>query len=342
MRLGVLDVGSNTVHHLVVDAGPGEPPLPVFARKWRLRLAEGVKRDGTLSEEAISALEGCFREAMQDAEDSYVDEFFPFATAVLRDAPNRDAVVARLQDRTGVQLTLLSGEDEARFTFAAARRWFGWSVGPMLLMDIGGGSLEIAIGRAEDPSFAVSHPLGAARMSREWLRGNPPPRRARKAAAHHVRSRIQEAVLRVRWEGTPELTVATSKTFEQLARISGAPPNRRGVFLTRELTYADLDRWLPKLAAMTDKQRARLPGVSRHRARQLLAGAIVAHTAMRLLEVSRIRLCPWGLREGIILRRLDASRATIGGLSDFPQRGVPLGHEAVNGEAALRRPASAV
>jgi|SRR5581483_4816411 len=310
MRLGVLDIGSNTVHLLIVDAWRGEPPRPVFTRKWRLLLAERVGRDGSLGDEALNVLQRCLAEAKDLAGRLQVEDFLPFATAVVRDAPNRDAVVGRLRATAGVELSLLSGWAEARLTFAAARRWFGWSAGPMLLIDIGGGSLEIALGRDEVPSFAASHPLGAARLSREWLPDDPPFGKACRATARHIRSQLDEVVVPVlRSQATPGLVVATSKTFEQLARIAGAPSKGHGPFVTRELTFEGLDRWLPRLARMSAEQRARLPGVSRHRSRQLLAGAIVAHTTMQALEVRRIRLCPWGVREGIVFRRLDSTRA---------------------------------
>jgi exopolyphosphatase/guanosine-5'-triphosphate,3'-diphosphate pyrophosphatase len=99
--------------------------------------------------------------------------------------------------------------------------------------------------------------------------------------------------------------VATSKTFRQLARVAGAAPSAEGVYVPRRLSRADLLEWLPKLARMTTAERAELPGVSAGRARQLLAGAIVADAAMDLFETDQVDVCPWALREGVILRRLD-------------------------------------
>jgi exopolyphosphatase/guanosine-5'-triphosphate,3'-diphosphate pyrophosphatase len=89
-----------------------------------------------------------------------------FATSALRNAANCDDVVDRVRAETGVVLRLLPGEDEARYTFLAARRWYGWSAGRLLIVDIGGGSLELAAGRDEDPDVAASLPLGAGRPDR--------------------------------------------------------------------------------------------------------------------------------------------------------------------------------
>ena len=96
-----------------------------------------------------------------------------FVTSAIREAPNGDDVLARVRAETGVDLQLLSGEDEARLTFLAARRWFGWSSGTLLVVDIGGGSLELAAGMDEDPDAAISLPLGAGRLT-ATCSGDPP------------------------------------------------------------------------------------------------------------------------------------------------------------------------
>jgi exopolyphosphatase/guanosine-5'-triphosphate,3'-diphosphate pyrophosphatase len=106
-------------------------------------------------------------------------------------------------------------------------------------------------------------------------------------------------------QGDFDHAVATSKTFKQLARISGAAPSSEGQRVQRNLTLASLDEWVPKLTEMTVAQRAQLPGVSVGRAEQLIAGAIVAQETMKFFDLTSLEICPWALREGIILRRLD-------------------------------------
>ena len=144
MRLGVLDIGSNTVHLLVVDAYPGAAPLPAFSHKVDLRLAEHLDPDNTLSHTGEKQLTTVVSEALRIAEDKGVEDVIAFATSAIRDADNGDDVLSRVQERTGAHIRVLSGEHEARLTFLAARRWFGWSSGRLLVVDIGGGSLEIA------------------------------------------------------------------------------------------------------------------------------------------------------------------------------------------------------
>ena len=168
MRLGVLDVGSNTVHLLVVDAHRGGHPNPMHSEKTQLRLAEDVEA-GRLTRAGADGLVRAVARAKAAALIAGCEELLAFATSALRDATNSAAVLSRVRAETGVALQVLSGEDEARYTFLAVRRWYGWSAGRLLVLDIGGGSLELAAGLDEDPEVALSLPLGAGRLTRQRL-----------------------------------------------------------------------------------------------------------------------------------------------------------------------------
>ena len=176
-------------------------------------------------------------------------------------------MLSRVSAETGVDLQVLTGEEEARLTFLAARRWFGWSAGKLLVLDIGGGSLEIAYGLDEEPDAAVSLPLGAGRLTAGWLPGDPPDEATVRALRRHVRAQIARTVGEFSRFGSPDHVVATSKTFRQLARIAGAARSAEGLYVQRELSRASLEEWVPKLARMTYAQRAALPGVSVDRRR---------------------------------------------------------------------------
>ncbi|AXG78495.1 Ppx/GppA phosphatase family protein [Streptomyces paludis] len=305
MRLGVLDVGSNTVHLLAVDAHRGARPLPAHSHKAELRLAELLDADGAIGPEGVDRLVATIADALQAAEDKGCEAVLPFATSAVREATNADQVLGRVKSETGVDLEVLTGEQEARLTFLAARRWFGWSSGKLLVLDIGGGSLEIAYGMDEEPDAAVSLPLGAGRLTAGRLPGDPPDPIDVKALRRHVRAEIARTVGEFARLGTPDHVVATSKTFKQLARIAGAARSAEGLYVQRELSRASLEEWVPRLATMNALQRAALPGVSEGRSSQLLAGALVAEAAMDLFGVETLEICPWALREGVILRRLD-------------------------------------
>ncbi len=320
MRLGVLDIGSNTGHLLVVDAHGGAAPLPASSYKQPLRLAEHLVpadpadgRSGTVvSAAGIDALAGFTADALRVAEDQGCEELLAFATSAVRDSANADAVLEEVRARTGVTIDVLAGEDEARLTFLAVRRWFGWSAGRLAVFDIGGGSLEIAGGADESPEVAWSLPIGAARLARAHfadpatgLPAAPVEEDRLRAVRKMVRAEIARDAGRLLRGGAPDRAVATSKTFRSLARICGAAPSGEGPLVARSLPLEALRPWIPKLAAMTLEELSALPGVSASRAHQVVGGALVAEACMDLFGLTALEICPWALREGVILERLD-------------------------------------
>ncbi|WP_309648644.1 Ppx/GppA phosphatase family protein [Nocardioides sp.] len=304
MRLGVLDIGSNTGHLLVVDAHDGAAPLPAFSYKQPLRLAEHLDETGAVSQTGIDALAAFTAEALVVAEDKGCEAMLSFATSAVRDAVNSDDVLRTVSERTGEQIAVLSGEDEARLTFLAVRRWFGWSAGRLAVFDIGGGSLEIAGGTNERPDVAWSLPLGAARLARTFSDGELDESRIRQIRKQ-IRTEIARDAGNLLRAGTPHRAAATSKTFRSLARICGAAPSGDGALVPRSLQLEALRQWIPKLVAMTPEELADLPGVSPSRAHQIVPGALVAEACMDIFDLAELEICPWALREGVILERID-------------------------------------
>ncbi|MEU4215421.1 Ppx/GppA phosphatase family protein [Actinoplanes sp. NPDC026623] len=304
MRLGVLDVGSNTVHLLVVDAHRGGHPNPMHSEKTQLRLAEHVEA-GQLTAAGADGLVRAVARAKTAAINAGCEELLALATSAVRDAGNSAAVLARVRVETGVALQVLSGEDEARYTFLAVRRWYGWSAGRLLVLDIGGGSLELAAGLDEDPEVALSVPLGAGRLTRQRLTGDPPTRGDLDLLAADLDAALAPIARRLRQGGSYDLAVGTSKTFRSLARLAGAAPSSAGLRAPRMLTDVGLHQLFGFISRMASADLAGLDGVSPGRAHQLVAGAMVADAAMRALRVSELHICPWALREGAILHRLD-------------------------------------
>jgi exopolyphosphatase / guanosine-5'-triphosphate,3'-diphosphate pyrophosphatase len=305
MRLGVLDVGSNTVHLLVVDAYHGAHPKPQTSEKSVLRLAEQMDARGKITREGADHLIRTVRHAVSSASAMGCEDLMAFATSAVRDASNASEVLNRVYAETGVTLEVLTGEEEAILTFLAVRRWCGWSAGRLLMVDVGGGSLEIAIGVDEEPDVAVSLPLGAGRLTRSWLTHDPPRRRELDALGEHIASRLAEPARELRGAGNPDRVVGTSKTIRSLARLSGAAPSSAGPRVRRTLTDAGLRQVIAFISRMSAQDLAELEGVSASRSHQLVAGALVVQATMRALAVEEMDLCPWALREGVILRKLD-------------------------------------
>ncbi|WP_425955763.1 Ppx/GppA phosphatase family protein [Xylanimonas sp. McL0601] len=305
MRLGVIDIGSNTVHTLVLDAAHGARPVPAASESIEVRLMRYLEPDGSISDEGVSALEAAVTRAAAIGREQGTEQALALATSALREAANGPAVLAVLEERAGVPIHVLAGVDEARLTFLAARRWYGWGAGRLVLLDIGGGSLELAAGSDEEPDIALSIPLGAGRLTRQFLWEEDPPSPQDVALLReHVRHTLG-GVLGSGQALTGDHAVATSKTFRSLARLAGMPREVLGAGQRYRMRRAHLEDWVPRLAKLSSTDRTVLPGIGSRRSRQIVAGAVVAEEAMRALKIDEVEICPWALREGAILRHLE-------------------------------------
>lgn len=300
MRLGVLDVGSNTIHLQVVDGHLGGPPVPNSSHKSVIRLTEYLDEAGSITPLGIDRITESIQSNMQSASHLDIDELLAFATSAIREAKNSDEVISHVNKACNIDLQVLSGEEEARFTFLAARRWLGWSSGDLLVLDIGGGSLEIARGAEEDPIFKTSMQLGAGRLTRQFLKGDPFTSKSLRALEEYLEEKIEPLAASLS-TFEKDNAAGTSKTFRTLAKLSQNLYPKFGPHLTLDA----LEALVPKLQGLDIDSRKELPSVSAERAPQIVAGAMVARQLMQALELKEIRICPWALREGIVLHRLD-------------------------------------
>ncbi|QTA36660.1 Ppx/GppA phosphatase family protein [Streptomyces sp. CA-256286] len=308
MRMAVVDAGSKTVRLFVADVGR-HGLSPVHTVKWRLRLAEHVARDGTMSRAGMGQLAHATAAACRKSRRWGVREPIVFATAVVRDAPNRPRILEVIGAGCDVPVHLLPGERESELTYLAARRWTGRQAGPLAVLDIGGGSFEVAYGDGRTADIAVSLPLGAGRLTREHFAGQDPPSPSQvKDLRRYVRGQLAEVSAQVRDAG-PRTVVATSRTFDQLSRLC-SPDGDGGTPGARRLHQTPLRRAIKRLRRLPAADRARLPGVSAARSAQSLAGAIVAETAMRTMEVDPVLICPWAIREGVLLQAFESPDRT--------------------------------
>ena len=273
--------------------------------KTRLRLIEYLDQDNSITKTGIARLIDAVNEAADLAKATKCKEVMALATSAVRDSANSDEVLAKVAKETGVELRVLSGEDEARMTFLAARRWYGWSAGRILNLDIGGGSLELTRGEDELPEHAFSLQLGAGRLTHDWFKTDPPERKRINQLRDYIDAELEGPAKELRAAGDPDVACATSKTFRMLARLTGAAPSSEGPRVERILTAAGLRQVIAFISRMTAADRAELEGVSADRSYQVVAGALVAEASMRALGLESVKICPWALREGLILQRLD-------------------------------------
>ncbi|MFD0734769.1 Ppx/GppA phosphatase family protein [Planotetraspora mira] len=304
-QAAVLDVGCHSALLTVVRRPHGQTGLEtVLSHKVRLSLHQMLAPDGQLDEQGIRSVQQAVAETM-DANPAAQSRVFAFATSVIRDAPNRDEVIARIAGATGTRLRVLPGREEARLAYVAARQWAGHTSDPLLVLDIGGGTIEIASGTDREPHTVHSLPLGARTITRRWLPGGAA---SSSRQLRRVRHHLRRALSRQPGLPTPQPgghVLASSKTFTQLARLAfaqGEPSCSRN-----RLSLTGVQASLALLADMDPAHRGELPGISTHRAEQSLAGALIAEALMEACEATSVEICPWSTREGLLLERLGST-----------------------------------
>ncbi len=318
MRLAVLDVGSNTVHLAVVDGRPDGTFTPVARERDTLRLAEAAFPTMTLPDEAVAQLVASVERMRAAADEHDADALVAFATSAIREARNGLDALAQVREATGVAVTVLPGVEEARLTYRAARRWTAFSGRRLLVLDIGGGTLEVAAGEDERPDLTESLPLGATRLTRRFVRSDPVRSDELVALRVHALALLGPLAGRIR-ETRWDVVCATSKTFRTLGEVARdlpeapTPPHQFGFAgidgqtaptLTREV----LDVVAGYLATTSARDRSRLAGLDALRADNVVAGSQVAALVMQAFGLHELVLAPWALREGVILEHLDAHR----------------------------------
>lgn len=306
MRLGVLDIGSNTVHLLVANAHPGGRPTATTSDRTIVRLMRFLTPEGAISERGIRALEAAVARGRQTAEDEGVDELLATATSAVREASNGDEVIARIEAALGQSLHVLDGHAEAELTYLAVRRWFGWAAGRILLLDIGGGSFELAAGVEETPEFAASVPLGAGRMTMQFLPEDPPGIEAVELLRAQARDVLAPVAAELRALPTADHIVGSSKAIRSLATLAGRRVSSVPSYDRVELGRDELESWIPRLARIPASARQELPGITPDRTFQIVAAAVCLHTAMHLLAIPVLEISPWALREGVLLRFIES------------------------------------
>lgn len=300
-RAAVLDVGCFSAHLVVAGPEPKTLSRPLLSHKVRLRLDRAIDRAGRIDAAGIDCIGDAVGQIQERLGQARVSTFVPYATSCVRDAANVDEVISTVARRTGVELRLLSGKREARLSYLAARRWLD-SDRPLAVLDVGGGTIEMAVGDSARPMFAGSLPLGARTLTRA---GRDSPKRIMEMRADLIRrisDSVPDDVLAVFADGQ---TIGCSKVFEQLAKLVRATSRRKG---PPRLRRTDLQAWIPRLAELPPHRRAELPGISAHRARQSLAGAVVAEALMTATDIDVISICPWSSKEGLLIELLERIR----------------------------------
>ncbi len=306
MRVAVIDIGTNSTRLLVADVRDGE--VHELVRRTNVtRLGEGVDSSGKLASAAIERVTETIARYREDIAGLDVERTAALATSAVRDAANGEAFRAELAERFGIEARTISGDAEARLTFLGATAARAAGEGPLLVLDIGGGSTEFVVGRSgADPSFHVSTQSGSVRHSERFLHSDPPAKSELEAAHGEIAAIIARAVpgeIRARVEAG----IAVAGTATNLAAIDQEldpydPERVHGYVLPRARTEELLDR----LAALPIAERKQVTGMHPDRAPTIVAGAVILVEALRAFHLDQIEASEADILHGTALAAATA------------------------------------
>ncbi len=305
VRAAVWDLGSSSFQVLVCDAGPWLTLEPVMRRRALLNLGFAVGARGSIPPDRLAASIAAATRLRRALDEVHPDVVVALATAAIRDANNGPDVVARLERVVGTPVRVLNGAEEARLCFGGQRAGVWIGDGPVLGLDLGGGSFEVAIGTADDVQLAMSAPVGATRLQGELATGDPLTTSDRSA----IRDRTLAALGPVRealatYPGVTTRTVVSGGTARALARLAMARTRTsgRGSEVNQvELPTGQVADLASHLARLDLRERLALPGMPSRRAPMLPIGATILETFAVELGVDHFVVSEWGLREGALL-----------------------------------------
>ncbi|MFM7616443.1 MAG: HD domain-containing protein [Actinomycetes bacterium] len=302
MRIAALDLGSNSFHLVVAEVHPDGTFTPTVREKEMLRLGEIVTTSGEITERAADAAVAAVRRMRKLAEAAGASEVHARATSALRTAANGDDVVDRIERESGVEVDVIDGLEEARLIFTAVRAAVVLEPAPAICFDLGGGSLEIAVGDAGALTLAASERLGVGRLTATYVRTDPLAREERRAMRDHVAAALRP-IAEAAAPLAPRLAILSSGTFESIATMVGIARDGQAPASLNQFTFA-ADDFLPLYRLITRGTRAErraIPGMDAKRVDLIAAGAVVLRTIIDEFGCAEFTMSDWALREGIVL-----------------------------------------
>lgn len=314
--LAAIDIGTNSIHMVVVEIQPALSAFRILTReKDTVRLGECDPHTGKLTDAAIARSLAALQRCRELATSFRAEQIVAVATSAVREAPNGNTFIRRVAEEVGIEVALISGQEEARRIYLGVLSAMEFGSQPHIIIDVGGGSTELIVGDGDDPRFLSSTKVGAVRLTREFLSADPPVASELDALRAHIRGmfgRATAGALATLEPGEMPRLVATSGTAECLAtwhatETLGTVPNPlQGYRVSRR----DLANLAERLVKLDRDERAALPGVGTRRAEIVVAGAIILQEALSLLRADELVVCERALREGVIVDWMLA-RGTI-------------------------------
>src|SRR5882762_3958964 len=318
MRIAAIDIGTNSIHMIVVQVRPDLSFEVIDREKEMVRLGAGGLDGRALTPEAMHAALQVLSKFRRLAESHKVDEVIAVATSATREAENGGEFLQAITQQTGIRPRVISGTEEARLIHLAAV--YGVSVpGEVAVIDIGGGSVEVTRGAGSAIELGKSFKLGVIRLTERFVKSDPIDSRDERKLVRHIDAEIGKYLHQIA-RGGFERVIGTSGTILSLGAVAsaadGLPPG--APLRNRRFTAKQIRRIRKELVALDLERRLRVPGLEPRRADLAVAGAILLDEILRRLGVEEITPCDLSLREGLILDYISRHRKEIAQADRYP------------------------
>lgn len=305
--LAAIDVGTNSIHMVLVKVQPSLTTFTIVgSEKSTVRLGDRDLKTGELTLAAMDRAWNALKRCQEIAKAGQVEVILAVATSAIREAPNGQDFLRKIESELGLHIDLISGTEEARRIYLGVLSSMTFNSMPHVLIDIGGGSTELILGDGHEPRTLSSTKVGAVRLTQRFITTDPVSRAEFTALQAYIRGMLERAIDEIKANRRPGETlkmIGTSGTIEILAELSaraktGTVPSPLNGY---EVTLTEIDGWVERLRRLNYQERLAVPGMSERRAEILLAGALILREAMTMLEIPSLVICERALREGVIV-----------------------------------------
>ena len=304
MRVASIDIGTNTILLLIAETG-GETFKRLLEKETVVRLGEGLQKNGVLSKAAMIRGYETLSQYLDHCHEMGVRPVYAVGTSALREAKNSSIFVEMIRDKLNLSIEVISGEEEAHLSYLAVARDLGEMAKPTLVIDVGGGSTELVLGKGDRVIQWVSLPLGLVRFTEQFLISDP----VKEEEWERMRDRIQKVLFEIPKPDEPFLMVSVGGTGTTLASVEQRLPE----FAVEKihhfvLTKEALQNQLLLYRSKSVDQRKWIPGLPPSRADVILAGGTILDQAMERFQASSVLISCHGVRYGLLYQRLGLEK----------------------------------
>jgi len=319
MRIAAIDIGTNSVHMIVVQVRPDLSFEVIDREKEMVRLGAGGLGGRALTPDAMNAALQALSKFRRLAESHQVDELRAAATSATREAENGGEFLAAIERHTGIRARVISAQEEAQLIHTAALYGVDAGAQDAVVIDIGGGSVEITVGSAAGVRLSRSFKLGVIRLTERFVKSDPLSRREERKLVGHIRKEIDEYLAQITSAGFGRV-IGTSGTILSLGAMTWADEHGRQPAEIRNLRISSkaLHRLRKTIVGQEIGQRLKLPALDPRRADLIVAGVVLLDTILRALGAAEFTLCDYALREGLVLDYIARNRKQIAQIDRYP------------------------